>query len=78
MCHLNIFQGELCRQLCTKLNKEFGLEKEAVLIESSCLARDGKLPQAVNLIMKRPELKLAAVHLLLSQVLIITNYGIGN
>lgn len=45
------------------------MEKEAILIEAASLSR-AKSPQAVNVLLKHSELKLAAVHLLLSQVLI--------
>lgn len=65
---MSYVQNEQCKQLCSKLSKEFNLEKEAILIESSCLAKDGKITQAINLFSKHPELKLAAVHLYLSQV----------
>lgn len=52
-----------------KLVREFGEERRAALVEASSLLKEGKIQQAVTLLMKQGgNLVLAAVQVLLAQV----------
>ncbi|XP_045521419.1 signal recognition particle subunit SRP72 [Pieris brassicae] len=61
-------QPDFCKQCCVKLTREFNEEKRAILIEASSLVKDGKIQQALNLLLKYGDtLTLAAAQVLLAQ-----------